>query len=109
MSLRFRVNTLTRSPERCTWTRAPSNFHSTTAVPSAATASPAVAEVLASIGCTGVRTAIRAPSSVSAPPARARDATPTRSPSSMAARRTRSGSTPKASATASAMIPSSAP
>ena len=71
--------------------RAPSSFHSTKARPSAATASPAVAAVLASIGCTGVNNpSVEAPRA-SGPSARAREATATRSPSSMAARRTRSG------------------
>ena len=57
MSLRLRVKMRTSSPERCTWTRAPSSFHSTDARPVWPRASATSAALAASIGWIGWSTA----------------------------------------------------
>ena len=99
MSFWLRVKTLTSSPSRCTWMRAPSSFHSTETSPTTASSIDAAGE--ASIGCTGDRTCRPILASPSMPSSAAVAATAPRSARSMSARRTAAAGTSKASATAS--------
>ena len=108
-SFRLRVKIRTPAPERWTWTRAPSIFHSTDAAPVAASAAAGSADVDASIGRTGRPTSSATAARPGSPSANAIRAAAARSPQSIAARRTAAGRTFAARATASLITPASAP
>ena len=108
-SARLRVKARTSSPERCTWSRAPSSFHSTPAVPVRASASATSAADWASIGPIGRSTSSLKRPRPSCPSTSAARATTARSPASMCARRTSAAGSPEALATASTITPVSAP
>src|SRR5438876_8543069 len=89
--------------------RAPSSLYSNAASPSSVRASATSAAAWASIGWIGRNSSIRKRASPAAPSTSAARATAAKSPASIAARRTKPGSSPAARATASVTSPSSAP
>ncbi len=108
-SFRVRVKTRISSPALCTWTLAPSSFHSNAASPRAAIAASGLAAGCASIGRIGRIGRMAKRSSPACPWVSAARAAGARPPPIMAARRTSAAGTPLAEASASSITPSRAP
>ncbi len=114
ISSRVLVKTATSFPDRCTWIRMPSIFHSRAAGVIRSRAAATVGAAAASIGRTGrptwsVTAASAAPAASGPAALSAATAAAASEPPTCAARRTTTALTPAAEATASVMTPASAP